>query len=443
MNSTADRISGKQKKAIFSILLISVLIAMLLIIGGCTKPLGIKGIAIEEGTFSKTYTIRASVPTGGKLIVTFDDDSTKTIEITESMITGFDSSSLGAKEITITYEGKEVKVEITIIDVVNAISVKENSAKVYYGIGETFNDEDALIIVDWESAADSEVAITAEMLSGWDTSTVGSKTITVTYAEQTATFSIKVSGNIYSSLELTGFATTYYIGDAFAGATLAGTPFIQTGTYLSASITASNLSGFDTTTAGTKSVTVTYTIAIDTDAPEVVFTKVIEITVSENLLQGIEVPQDFQTEYFVGDEILATSKIIAKYPKANEQVDITDSKVTVTGFDTSVAAQIKIKIEYNDGITTKDIEVDIFVLELTGIAIDSFQYTYAVGGDFVPGKIKAFYTDSEKDTYEKSIDVVATMVTGFTTESQNYVLVTITYGDYSVSAYIYVGLTIK
>ena len=60
--------------------------------------------------------------------------------------------------------------------------------KANYLVGDQLNLQDAKLRIVYSDESTSEIEITVTMLSGFDTSTIGSKTLTINYAEKTATY---------------------------------------------------------------------------------------------------------------------------------------------------------------------------------------------------------------------------------------------------------------
>ena len=67
----------------------------------------VTGIAMESYPNTVQYTVGASSLdlTGAAITVTYQDGTTKRVDITQDMISGFDSSTSGTNRITVTYEG--------------------------------------------------------------------------------------------------------------------------------------------------------------------------------------------------------------------------------------------------------------------------------------------------------------------------------------------------
>ena len=96
-------------------------------------------IKLEEN-FQTNY-LQSEVFKGGKLIATYDEYN-ETIDVTPEMVKGFDTSTPGNKEITITYKGKEIKVTISVQalkSLINGVSVATLEAETDFDLYEYKN----------------------------------------------------------------------------------------------------------------------------------------------------------------------------------------------------------------------------------------------------------------------------------------------------------------
>ncbi len=96
-------------------------------------------IKLEEN-FQTNY-LQSEVFKGGKLIATYDGYN-ETIDVTPEMVKGFDTSTPGNKEITITYKGKEIKVTISVQalkSLINGVSVATLEAETDFDLYEYKN----------------------------------------------------------------------------------------------------------------------------------------------------------------------------------------------------------------------------------------------------------------------------------------------------------------
>ena len=98
------------------------------------------------------------------------------------------------------------------------------------------------------------------MISGFDSSVVGTQTLTVTYGDCTTTFDVEVVENSVSSLNITSTPskTSYYVGEELdlSGLEIEATYSDGSTSYVDVSL--DMISGFDSSVAGTQTLTVTY-----------------------------------------------------------------------------------------------------------------------------------------------------------------------------------------
>ena len=76
---------------------------------------------------------------------------------------------------------------------VTSISVTTQPTKTSYTVGESLDVTGAKITVTYSDSTTAVVDVTAAMCSGFDSSTAGTKTVTVTYQGKTDTFTVTVS----------------------------------------------------------------------------------------------------------------------------------------------------------------------------------------------------------------------------------------------------------
>lgn len=112
-----------------------------------------------------------------QMTVTYSDGSTQTVDVTADMLTGFDTSSAGAKQITVNYSGLTATVGISVVAPAAAEKLSLDSWKALYFVGDAINLSNAALVVDGAV----KTAVTADMVSGFDTSSAGLKTVRITY----------------------------------------------------------------------------------------------------------------------------------------------------------------------------------------------------------------------------------------------------------------------
>lgn len=76
---------------------------------------------------------------------------------------------------------------------VSSIAMKTQPTKTTYSTGDELDVTGAVITATYSDSTTADVNVTAAMCSGFDSSTTGEKTVTVTYQTKTTTFTVTVS----------------------------------------------------------------------------------------------------------------------------------------------------------------------------------------------------------------------------------------------------------
>ena len=200
------------------------------------------------------------------LVVTahYSDGSEAAVEDYE--VSGFDSSTAGEKTITVTYQGKTETFTVTVKEAEKPVVTLESitvsgPTKTEYEIDDELDLTGLVVTAHYSDG--SEAAVEDYEVSGFDSSTAGEKTITVTYQDKTAAFTVNVKEAApvvtLESITVTGpNKTEYEIGDELDLTGLMVTAHYSDGNEKVLSAGDYEVSGFDSSTAGEKTVTVTY-----------------------------------------------------------------------------------------------------------------------------------------------------------------------------------------
>ncbi len=203
-------------------------------------------------TFGGSTFTNATASTSGSKVTITPTDGTTPIVITVSGTCGFTA-------VKVTYSGGGTPPTPKVLESI-AIS---GTYQTEFTVGDTFNHDGVVVTATYDD--DSTAIVTASaVFSNPDMSTAGSKTITVSYTENEVTktdqYSITVSAPpTLVSIALSGtYPTSFTVGDTFSHSGI-----IVTATYdddSTAVVTGSaTFSEPDMSSAGTKTVTVTYT----------------------------------------------------------------------------------------------------------------------------------------------------------------------------------------
>ena len=145
----------------------------------------------------KEYRIGDTIDlTGGSITEVYASEKLgNKYDLTNSMISGFDSSTPGTKQITVTFNNKTYQYSVTVKDRTLGISIKTLPNKLEYKKGENLDLTGATLNVVKESGT-QVIKITADMVSGYDKNKAGIQVIKVTYEGFTTQFSILVKEEV-------------------------------------------------------------------------------------------------------------------------------------------------------------------------------------------------------------------------------------------------------
>ena len=204
------------------------------------------------------YFVGEPFDTTGLVITVYYADNTST-QVTGYTLSSPDMSVYGNKTVTVTFDEKTVDFSILVVDI-SGIEVKTMPVKTEYPKGDVFDTTGLSILVKYTDGT-SETITTGFEVSGFDSSSVGEKTITVTCKTHATTFKVIVYD--LSGIRITSFPSKVYykIGEAFAPSGLTVAEVRQDGT--EKEITDYDISGFDSSTAGSKTITVSYNATVN------------------------------------------------------------------------------------------------------------------------------------------------------------------------------------
>lgn len=204
------------------------------------------------------YFVGEPFDTTGLVITVYYADNTST-QATGYTLSSPDMSVYGNKTVTVTFDEKTVDFSILVVDI-SGIEVKTMPVKTEYPKGDVFDTTGLSILVKYTDGT-SETITTGFEVSGFDSSSVGEKTITVTCKTHATTFKVIVYD--LSGIRITSFPSKVYykIGETFDPSGLTVAEVRQDGT--EKEITDYDISGFDSSTAGSKTITVSYNATVN------------------------------------------------------------------------------------------------------------------------------------------------------------------------------------
>ena len=178
-------------------------------------------------------------------------------QVTPTSVSTPDMTTTGDKVVTVTYTEDDVTVSTTYTITVSKVlsSIELSGMTTVYTIGDEFSF-DGTVTAHYNDGSSAQVTPTS--VSAPDMSTVGAKTITVTYSdsygEKTATYDITVHATL-TSIAASGQTTQYTVGDTFSFNGTCTATFDDGTTRVVTPVVSSP----DMSSIGTKTVTLTYT----------------------------------------------------------------------------------------------------------------------------------------------------------------------------------------
>ena len=189
------------------------------------------------------------------LIVNATYDDGRVEETTSYTLSNPDMSTAGVKTVNVAYETQSTTFDIVVIEIIK-IEITALPTKVEYSKGDTLDTSGMLISTVWTDGS-KEVLTNGYTVSDLDSSEAGEKTITVTYQSFTAMFTVEVVPDTVG-IRISHYPNKIYyrIGESFDPTGLTVAAVRQDGT--EKEITDYDISGFDSSTAGSKTITVSY-----------------------------------------------------------------------------------------------------------------------------------------------------------------------------------------
>ncbi len=198
--------------------------------------------------------------TGGKVAEITASGKIKTpVNMTLAMISGFDTSSEGAKTITVTYKGHKATFNITVVDPLSDVQIITLPNKLNYKYGENLDVTGGTIQITKESGEKQTINITPEMVTGYNPNKIGQQTLKITYEGITKEFIVTVEDYATKLIVKAPDKKEYEYGEELnlAGGTVS---IIMASGAVEENVemTASMLSGYNKTQEGMQTIKVEY-----------------------------------------------------------------------------------------------------------------------------------------------------------------------------------------
>ena len=274
------------------------------------------------------------------------------------------------------------------------------------------------------SGSQEVIPITEDMVTGFDSTVLGTQTLTVSYAGAVCTYDVLITPKPASAISVTTLPAklTYLEGKD----TLDVTGGKLTVSYTDGtpdkiiSMTLDMVTGFDNTIVGTQTLTVSYAEQTTTFQVEIQAKTLAELTLAQTPTKTI---------YLLGEEVLDITGGQIRLIYNNDTSEIVDMTADmVSGFDGNTAGVQTITVSYGGLTTTYQIEV--FETEVVSISVaklpDVTKYLLDMDDvDVTGGEITVkYYNDTTA-----IIPMTAEMVSGYDNTILGEQTLTVTYAE--------------
>jgi len=358
-------------------------------------PKSISSIAVKTAPTKTTYEAGETFdPTGLVITATYSDSSTSDISYANAQ-SSFSFNPDTSTElttdntsVTITYSGKTCGQPITVTapKVLSSISVSGYTTN--FVEGDTFSFG-GTVTAHYSDSTTADVTSSATF-SGYNMTSVGNQTVTVSYGGKSTKYSINVSLGTLSSIAVTGMTTTYQKNYSFS---FDGTCTATFANGYQKVVTPTSVTSPDMSTTDTKQVTVSYTYNGLTKSDSY------DITVNSN---RVVIEETTSTGY----NVIGT----VTYPSNTQTFSVNTLSVSTSGYTALESNAIRLGSGSNTGTVT----VTSTSSNITKVVVSAKTYgtdtgvTLTVGG--TSNTITSSYADYVKE-YTTATNSVAIATT--------------------------------
>ena len=358
--------------------------------------------------------------TGGQISAIKSSGKAENIDITTSMVSGYNPNKLGKQTITITYKGKTTQYSVEVEDYIKDIKLT-NPNKLIYKVNEKMDLTGGKVTPVMASGIASPaipMTNTDVTITGFDTTTVGAKIVKVSYKGISKTFGITVEDR-YSEMKIKTLPTKteYKYGESLdlTGGTIEITK--DSGTKETINITKDMISGYNSKKLGSQILTVTYQGLTQQFVVKV-----------EDYIASLKIQKPTKVEYEYGEDIELTGgkvSIIMASGAISESTVMTGAMIT--GYNPKAEGTQTIKVEYKGLQGNFQVKVED---KIKGISVntepDKTEYKYGENLDITGATI-----DVVKSSGITTIPVTPNMISGFSATTPGTQIITITYGGFT------------
>ncbi len=281
----------------------------------------------------------------GVLTVYFDNGDVKKINITDTMVSNFNSNKIGEQLIAINFMGNVVYLEVNVIDApVDKIELIDGY-KTNYVAGERLNLAEMKILVKYINGYTDTIQVTEDMISGFDNSVIGVQQLVIEYNGKYSYFDISVVDKELVKMTINPPKKTLYIKNQdldFTGASVRlsyndnSAKVVDLYSLISSGVITYTFEGQNSDYPSKLETVGKISINFDYDGMKATMSAIIVDEIAVKTLEVVTAPAD----QAVGGEIDMSAGVIkATYNNGDEQtLSFSDERISVdySGFDINV-----------------------------------------------------------------------------------------------------------
>lgn len=379
-----------KKKVLFLLVLAMVLT---LALASC-KDRSVTNLEIIDGTFKYEYELGEVVDLSDlKVKASYSDGAYREITADDLELGTIDTSTVGKKAFTITYDDFTITVEVSVVKelkddtpevTLSSIAIDASSVLTKVKVGDTYSTEGITATATYSDGTTKALTAADLTVTAIDTATAGAKTLSATYEGKTAELTVTVLG--VKSMQIFGAPASVDMGATLntAGITALVTFTDDTATTVAAADL--TFGALDTATAGAKTLAVSYldgsaSVTITVNPTAILIGISIDAT---NIGQYINVPDGVELDLAA---IKAGVIVRLQYgyelggAVIREQILSDNSALTVTEVTEGARA---VKIAYSGFEKQIAVTESAPVAESISILAGSFVNYVKLGGSFDP-----------------------------------------------------------
>ena len=405
----------------------------------------VSGISVFRDPDKINYYFGESLDlTGGILMVVYEDGTAKQLPLTDAgiTVTGFDTASEGVNYLTVTYSELTTELMVTVYEK-KAVSLKValDPAKMTYSLNEALDLTGGVVAATYIYNDTENIPMTDARVSvsAFDSSTAGTKEITLTVDEKSVSLTVLVTSEIISALSVyTPPTKTYYYVNEKCDLSGGKLKAVYNGgaavKYIDMTDPLVYVTGFDSSTAGMKTLTFSY------GGKSATFT----ITVANDTVTTLTVADlPKRTYYSVGETLdLTGGTLRVEYNNGTrtEYIPMTAAGVKVSGFSSERSGVKRITLTYS-GLSAY-FDVTIRPIDKVVLKDEGFDTLYealeVIAAEVAGRRADVSYTvEVTEDLYETKTPVFANVPINIVSDSN----VEITVKTSALSSRSSIGLT--